>query len=268
MGADMKPKPVHLGPQYGAQFSDQAVVDVYHTRPPYPDAIIRLLAQLVQDEPRDVLELGCGTGDVTRFLAPHVSRIDAVDPSVAMLNKARSLPGGDAPNIRWINQTAEAFNYPQTYALVAAAQSLHWMDWEIVFPRIRQALSPSGRLAIVLGRELSPQPWRVELTPLLAQYSTNRAFQPYDLIDELTQRKLFSLEQRVKTDPQPCLSRLSIMLSRFTAATAFRATVCSRNWHVSLTIRSQPWSRLMRRTVGCTSHCVAKSPGACRVSPR
>jgi SAM-dependent methyltransferase len=217
----MKAKPAHLGPEYGAQFSDQAVVDAYHTRPPYPTQIIEILTQLAQDEPRDVLELGCGTGDVTRYLAPHVNRIDAVDPSVAMLNKARSLPNSLALTIRWINQTAEAFDYPQSYALIYAAESLHWMDWGAIFPRIRRALSPNARLALVLGRELSPQPWRDALTPLFAKYSTNREFQRYDLIDELTQRHLFIPEQRVKTEPQPWSQPLADFLECFHSRNGF-----------------------------------------------
>jgi SAM-dependent methyltransferase len=149
-----------------------------------------------------VLELGCGTGDVTRYLAPHVQHIDAVDPATAALKKARTLPNGLATNIRWINQTAEAFDFSRTYSLIFAAESLHWMAWDVIFPRIRQALSPKARLAIVLPRELDPLPWASALTPLLAKHSTNRDFQSYDLIEELTERQLFILESRIKTPPQ------------------------------------------------------------------
>lgn len=35
------------------------------------------------------------------------------------------------------------------YGLVTAGSSLHWMDWEVVLPRIGRLLSPEGCLAIV-----------------------------------------------------------------------------------------------------------------------
>ena len=43
----MEPKPRQFGPEFGSQFSDQSVVDHYHLRPPYPDAVFPVLAGLV-----------------------------------------------------------------------------------------------------------------------------------------------------------------------------------------------------------------------------
>src|SRR5262249_10565712 len=143
----MKPKPKHLGPEYAAQFQDRSVAAAYPTRPPYPPELFDVLAGLIRDEPRVVLDLGCGTGDVARRLAPLVAPVDAVDPSPAMLTLGRPLPGADHPHLRWVQASAEAFGYPGPYALVVAAESLHWMDWEVVLPRIERALSPQGRLA-------------------------------------------------------------------------------------------------------------------------
>src|SRR5436309_15943530 len=103
----MLPKPAHLGPAYAAQFGDAAVVAAYQHRPPYPDAVFDLLAGLIAGEPRVVLDLGCGTGDVARPLAPRVARVDAVDIAPAMLAQGRALPGGDHPHLRWILGSAE-----------------------------------------------------------------------------------------------------------------------------------------------------------------
>jgi predicted TPR repeat methyltransferase len=65
---------------------------VYPYRPPYPDEAIELLVELIRDGPRTVLDAGCGTGDLSRRLAPRVDRVDAVDASAAMLAKGRQLP--------------------------------------------------------------------------------------------------------------------------------------------------------------------------------
>jgi trans-aconitate methyltransferase len=136
-------KPKGLGPEYAAQFRDQSVAAAYPNRPPYPPEVFDILLGLVRDEPPVVLDLGCGTGDISRGLAPYGMRVDAVDPSSAMLESGQALPGGRHPNIRWITSTAEDFTYPRPYALVVAAESLHWMDWYTVLPRISRSLTPS-----------------------------------------------------------------------------------------------------------------------------
>lgn len=68
----MRPKPKHLGPEYASVFQDDSVVDAYPYRPPYPSEAIKLLAGLAVDVPRRVLDIGCGTGDIARPLAPFV----------------------------------------------------------------------------------------------------------------------------------------------------------------------------------------------------
>lgn len=199
----MVPKPKGLGSEYGDQFRDGSVAAAYPTRPPYPAEVFDVLAGLVRDEPRAALDLGCGTGDIARPLAPRVDRVDAIDPSAAMLARGQALPGGDHPHLHWVRATAEGFGYPAPYALVVAAESLHWMEWSMVLPRIGRALSPRGRLALVVGRRFIDVPWAADLRPLIDAYSTNRDFAPYDLVSELTGRGLFSVEGRLRTAPIP-----------------------------------------------------------------
>jgi hypothetical protein len=54
-------------------------------------------------------------------------------------------------------------------------------------------LTPRGFLAIV-DRAGPPVPWERELGDLFRRFSTNREFQPYDLLDELAVRGLFRQE--------------------------------------------------------------------------
>jgi hypothetical protein len=58
----MIPKPRHLQPPYGAQFQDETVVAAYQYRPEYPAKLFDIVARLISDEPRRVLDVGCGTG--------------------------------------------------------------------------------------------------------------------------------------------------------------------------------------------------------------
>ncbi|MGH2534437.1 MAG: class I SAM-dependent methyltransferase [Thermomicrobiales bacterium] len=105
---EVLPKPDHLGPEYGAQFQDPSVVAAYHHRPPYPDAVYDILVGLIAAEPRTVLDVGTGTGAIARGLAGQVARVDALDLSRRMLAKGRGLPGGDHPNLVWIEGYADS----------------------------------------------------------------------------------------------------------------------------------------------------------------
>jgi hypothetical protein len=118
-----------------------------------------------------------------------------------MITRGQTLPDGRHPHIQWFVSSAEDFAYPDTYALVITAESLHWMDWYTVLPRIHQCLTDQGRLAIVPSRGFRNEPWTAEIGRLIAQYSTNREYEPYDLLVELTRRNLFVPEQRVQTQP-------------------------------------------------------------------
>jgi len=138
-----------------------------------------------------LLDLGCGTGDITIPMSNRANRIDAVDPSPAMLAVAQSRPGSRHSALHWICGSADGFDYPRDYSLVVAGESLHWMQWNRVLPRIAAALRPGGCLAIAIKRELTELPWTSALPELLSRYSTNRDFQTYDLADEIVRRDLF-----------------------------------------------------------------------------
>jgi SAM-dependent methyltransferase len=188
-------KPAHLGPRYGEQFQDPSVVAAYRCRPPYPPSVFRRLEGLMADESPAVLDLGAGRGEIARRLAPRVSRVDAVEPSVAMVQAGRRLSGGCHPRLSWVVDRAETAPLHAPYALITAGNSLHWMDWDLVMPRLDECLTPSGRLAII-DVDTAPVPWQQKLRLLIQEFSTNRPYRPYDLIQELQTRGLFTLEGR------------------------------------------------------------------------
>src|SRR5690348_6727795 len=145
----MIPHPESQGEQYSARFQHQSVVDRYHLRPTYPPQTFDLLNDLIVDKPRIVLDVGCGTGNVARPLAAYVERVDAVDKSLPMLKRARTLLGGDSSKIRWLHGRVEDLEFETPYTLITAGESLHWMDWGVVLPRFARLLTQHGVLAIV-----------------------------------------------------------------------------------------------------------------------
>jgi SAM-dependent methyltransferase len=198
----VEPKPAHLGVKYAEQFQDSSVAEAYHYRPPYPEEILHHLTTLLVDEPHTILDVGCGTGDLCRRLVRLSVQVDAVDFSEEMIEKGKALPGGDDSDLHWIHGRVEAARLEPPYALITAGESLHWMDWSIVLPLFARSLTPHGRLAIV-ERGTEPSPWDEGLQALIEQFSTNREYQPYDLIEELQTRHLFRQEGIFHSQPVP-----------------------------------------------------------------
>ena len=143
------------------------------------------------DEPKAVLDVGRGTGLISRNLMEFVDRVDGVDFSENMIETAKILPNGNHPGINWICGLVEEVLLSPPYALITAGESLHWMDWEVVFPRFRECLTRNGYMAIV-GQKNSPMPWDGDLfKKIIPTYATNQDFVPYNLVEELESRNLF-----------------------------------------------------------------------------
>jgi SAM-dependent methyltransferase len=187
--------------------------------------VFTILLGLIGEEAPRILDLGCGTGDIARRLAPHVAQVDAVDPSGPMIARGQALPGGRHPNLHWIESSAESYTedvaYSGRYALVVTAESLHWMDWYTVLPQIRRCLTPRGRMAIVSGRGFRNEPWHAEAHPLIVRYSTNREYEPYHLLSELDKRNLFKLEQSIQTNPIPFQQSVADYVESFHSRNGF-----------------------------------------------
>lgn len=199
MGA-RPPKPRHLGPDYGSQWQDAAMARVYRHRPPYPEETLDVLASLLDDDaPSCVLDVGAGTGDLARHLALRIDRVDAVEPSAAMIRVGKTLEGGEAANLRWIEAPIEAAPLDGPYGLAVAGESIHWTNWDVALPRIRDVLAPGAVFAIA-GRSEAPMPWDEELRTLIGRYSTNREYAPYDIVEELSSRGFFEVLGRARTD--------------------------------------------------------------------
>lgn len=153
----------------GAVFTDAAVARAYRHRPPYPEETFTILEELVVG-PRIVLDAGSGTGKLARGMLRFAERVDAVDPSAAMIAEGRRLPGGDDPRLRWIHGTAEEAPLAPPYGLITTGQSVHWMDPDRAMPRFAAALAPGAQLAILEPDE-ADYPLREELHQIIARYS-------------------------------------------------------------------------------------------------
>lgn len=112
-------------------------------RPPYPTEAIDWL---VPPGPRRVVDLGAGTGKLTRQLHERGLDVVAVEPSAGMRDQlARLLPA-----VPLLDGTAEAIPLADgSVDVVLVAQAWHWVDPARALPEVARVLSPGGRLGLV-----------------------------------------------------------------------------------------------------------------------
>jgi SAM-dependent methyltransferase len=130
-------------------------------RPGYPDEAVRWLAG---DEARDVVDLGAGTGKLTRALVELGHRVTAIEPLPEMLEQLVTTAPGAFGSLG----TAEVIPLPDGYAdVVTCAQSFHWFDHAVALPEIARVLRPGGRLALVWNSRDDRDPWMSQLSRLI-----------------------------------------------------------------------------------------------------
>lgn len=130
-------------------YVDPRLVDLYdrdNPRGPDTDFYCHLAADL---DARQILDLGCGTGLLTRALALDGRDVVGVDPATAMLAFARRQPGAD--RVRWVEGDSSALGAPEADLLVmtgnVAQIFLDDLEWAATLRDIAVALRPGGHLA-------------------------------------------------------------------------------------------------------------------------
>jgi SAM-dependent methyltransferase len=124
------------------------VADRYELgRPSWPSAALDLLERELQltSESR-VLDLGAGTGKLTRLLLERFRSVAAVEPDAAMRKLVPS--GADR-----LEGAAESIPVPDdSFAAVFCAESFHWFDWPRAIPEIARVVVPGGGLVLLWNR--------------------------------------------------------------------------------------------------------------------
>ena len=112
------------------------------TRDTEAAAIRELLAEV---DFAEVIEIGCGTGKNTEWLATRATQVTAVDFSTEMLNKARAKIGRDKVRFQQADITQQWAFVTQPVDLITCSLVLeHIQDVGFVFGQAGQALKPGG----------------------------------------------------------------------------------------------------------------------------
>ena len=134
-----------------------AAADVYErARPGYPQDAV---AWLIGRPNARVLDVGAGTGKLTRALTSAGHDVTAVEPDELMrASFVEAVPGVDV-----LAGSAEHLPVPDaSFDAVTAGQAFHWFDLDLAFPEIARALRPGGVLAVVWNARDESVAWMAE----------------------------------------------------------------------------------------------------------
>ena len=135
--------------RYGKIF-DEIAAEYDRHRPAYPDNLIDRACQVGGIGSGDhVLEVGCGSGQLTRALLARGLHVTAVEPGQNLIALARrNLDGAGA--VEFVNAQFEDAPLPrEQFQAVFSASAFHWIDPEVSWQKAAEVLVPGGTLALV-----------------------------------------------------------------------------------------------------------------------
>jgi SAM-dependent methyltransferase len=129
---------------------DGAAVDYNAFRPAYPTEVVHIVVSAGHlSEASRVLEVGCGTGQLSVDLARRGCELVAVEmgPNLARLAQKNLAP---FPRASVEVATFETWSLPATkFDAVVCASAFHWLAPDVRFTKSAEALHPGGSLIIV-----------------------------------------------------------------------------------------------------------------------
>jgi SAM-dependent methyltransferase len=149
----------------------EAHADVYDlARPPYPAELWNAVRELGVLRPgHDAVDLGAGSGQATGHLLAAGLRVTAVEPGPRLAAHLRTAH----PAATVLEDRAEAVTLPErSLDLAVAATSIHWMDLEILLPKVHAWLRPDGVFLVwrnVFGDPTVTTPFREAVARIVAE---------------------------------------------------------------------------------------------------
>ena len=135
--------------RYGKVF-DEIATEYDRSRPAYPDELLDQACRVAGIGNGDhVLEVGCGTGQLTRGLLARGLHVTALEPGKNLIALARQNLAG-AGEVEFVNAQFEEALFPrERFQAVFSASAFHWVDPKVSWQKAADVLVPGGTLALV-----------------------------------------------------------------------------------------------------------------------
>ncbi|XP_022096038.1 putative methyltransferase DDB_G0268948 [Acanthaster planci] len=129
------------------------------SHPDWPPEIIQRSLSFLREKTAEpfklAVDVGCGSGQNTRPLAPYFEKVIGVDVSEAQIKVAQSLK--NPPNVEFRTGSAEDIAVPdRSVDLITCAESVHWFDVDAFFREMDRVLKPNGCIAIYSYNNILP----------------------------------------------------------------------------------------------------------------
>jgi len=137
---------------YGTDLFKETAGYYSRYRPLYPSSLIRFLVDKFSlDGEGRMLDLGCGTGQLTLRFSDWFTEIIGVDTEQEMVEEAQRLTvESRVSNVNWLQGRAEELAKDWgSFRLVTIAKAFHWMDRERILEILHKSTNDNGGLAII-----------------------------------------------------------------------------------------------------------------------
>src|ERR1700678_3417563 len=145
----MTGRPEATARRYGKVF-DEIAAEYDRHRPAYPDELVDQACRIagIGDGDR-VLEVGCGSGQLTRGLVARGLHVTALEPGKSLIALARENLAG-AGEVEFVNAQFEDALLPrEQFQAVFSASAFHWVDPKVSWQKAADVLVRGGTLALV-----------------------------------------------------------------------------------------------------------------------
>jgi len=170
----------------------------------YPEELLSYLVENARLIPGSrVLEVGCGTGQLTRSLVGRGFNIIAIDPAPSMIAVARQRLSIDRVDFRITN--FEDFESPQSeFDLIVSATAFHWVDPGIGWGKSARLMRAGGWLALLSTGEKYDAPVGEKVLELYVKNSSGPATWAEKASEEEVTRREQSVDICERWSGKPC----------------------------------------------------------------